>query len=443
MRIMLILPVRMSLLFSLLVSLLLISCGEDPNVIGGDLVNEDVFDPNRSDTITVITYSVLQDSLITSNLSDANGNYIGSLYDHTFGKTSASLSTAFWLSSTSPTFAEGSVADSVVLSIAYNAIYGDKYYTHTFRIYELDEVLNEDSILYSTYRTKHLDEEMASVTFTPSLDTVYVDNEKVNPYFKTYLDKSFGDRILSIASTSLSSQDGFVAEFNGLYITPDVVNTPGSGSMLKLLLNDAQTYIRIYYHNNITDTTLIYSLVIDSDTPHLLDYEHFNYEDASYDFKNQVLNGDTALGSDRLFLQTFAGVKVKIQFPYFDEFKKLDNLTFNNARLYFYPDLDNYLYGLPSNYDLVRVNSEGKTVSIEDYSEGTSYYNGTYSSTTECVYFNIARHLQNAAKGYYSPDLYLIIRYGNYSPGRCAIYGANPNDETKRVKLDVTYTSID
>lgn len=103
----------MSLLFSLLVSLLLISCGEDPNVIGGDLVNEDVFDPNRSDTITVITYSVLQDSLITSNLSDANGNYIGSLYDHTFGKTSASLSTAFWLSSTSPTFAEGSVADSV------------------------------------------------------------------------------------------------------------------------------------------------------------------------------------------------------------------------------------------------------------------------------------------------------------------------------------------
>lgn len=420
--------------------ILLHSCNEDPNIIGGNIIDEDPFNPNKIDTVTIISYSLPYDSVMTSALSKEYGFMVGSIYDAIFGKTTSSCALSF---STVKGALKDSVnpitVDSVILRIPYNNIFGKLETEHTFRVYELDDLLDTINY-YSNREPNYFSSEIGSKTFTPVLDTTKGSTQ----FLEIPLDNSLGNKILNFPNSVLNSNQEFVKEFNGIYICPDPINTPNSGSMMKLSLKSTETKIRIYYHTAVVDSSY-YDLTVTSDTKNYLYYDHNNYEEASQSFKNQVLECDTTLGSEKLFLQTMGGVMVKITFPYIQEFKKIENLAIQDAKLFFTVNTEDTYFGVPSAFDLVKMKSEnGQMTLINDYVASSNYYNGTLASGTETFFFRINLHLKDMINGKTEDNsVYLHIRNSNSIYGRVLLYGANPNDIENRIKLQITYTTIE
>ncbi|MDR2084721.1 MAG: DUF4270 domain-containing protein [Bacteroidales bacterium] len=429
----------------ILCTLLFTNCNnENPSVIGLGIVDDDIFDPKYTDTISLNAHSFIYNSINSGNISDNNGNMLGAIYDATFGKTTSRLATAFHMSTGSQSLKFNPVADSVEISFAYNSYYGDENYTHTLRVYELQEILEADSSYLSTYRVNHSNIELASITFTPSFDTITVNEEEIPPRFTFKLNNSFGNRILSaFPNDTTITNEMLIKEFNGFYIAPDPVNTPNSGSFLRLDFDNAYTYINIYYHNDTADN-LVFKLVTDDDTPRFLEYEHYDYQHASTAFRAQVLDNNTSLGEQTLYVQSFGGIATKISMPYFSNFSSVNNIAIANATITFHVDVNDVEFGVPANYELVRMNDNDQMVTIADYAEGSTFYMGTLDSEKGTITFRITRHLQNYLLGNInSSDLYLHVRNSGYSPGRCVLFGPNSSDPAKNIKMEITYTSIE
>lgn len=430
-------------ILTVFLALSIVSCGEDPNSIGLNILNKNTFGTDFTDTLSVYAHSVLHDSVLTSSITDANGIMLGSIYDATMGKTTSNIAMPFWLSSLSPEFGANPVVDSVVLSVAYTSYFGNIDCYNTFRFYELEEVLYKDSLHYSNYRAQHSNYEIASKTFMPNFDSTYVDGDYVSPSIKVRLDNYYGERLFNLSDTAMTSQTEFVKEYNGFYIAPDPINTPNTGFFLQLDLTNSQTYLAVYYHNDVADTLFTYKLSIDTDTPRFVEYEHYGYEDASSEFKAQVLEGDTTLGENKLYLQSMAGVMVKLEIPFIESFKQLGTVGISDAKIYFNADNNDAYFGIASDYELVREGDDGVLYTIADYAEGSSFYGGS-ASDNGTICFRITRHLQGVLGGSYdNPNLYLLVRNSSYLPCRSVIHGWNPVDMEKRVKIEMTYSTIE
>lgn len=420
--------------------IMLNSCSENPSVLGGNIIDEDPFNPNKIDTVTIVSYSLPYDSVITSSLSDEHGFMVGSIYDAPFGITTSSCALSF---ATTKGALKDSVnpitVDSVILRIPYKTVFGKLESEHTFRVYELDDLLDTTKY-YSNREPNYFVSEIGSKTFTPVLDTV----DGLVQFLEINLDNSVGTKILNLPNSVLNSSQEFIKEFNGIYVCPDPINTPNSGSMLKLSLKSSETRIRIYYHTSVVDSSY-YDLSVGTGTKNYLYYNHNNYQEASQSFKNQVLEGDTTLGNEKLFLQTMGGVMVKITFPFIEEFQKVDNLAIQDAKLFFTVNTEDTYFGVPSGFDLVKMKQEnGQMVLINDYTASSNYYNGTLASDTETFFFRINMHLKDMINGKTEDNsLYLHIRNSNSVYGRVLLYGANPSEIENRIKLQITYTTID
>src|SRR5437867_2075051 len=89
------------------------------------------------DTVTLQTITVLDDSL----LSDKVLNLVGSDYSTVFGKTNASVYSQVTFGTT-PAFGQSTdtlSADSLMLRLAYNGVYGDTTTSLTIHVYRLSE----------------------------------------------------------------------------------------------------------------------------------------------------------------------------------------------------------------------------------------------------------------------------------------------------------------
>ena len=423
----------------ILISLFFVACNKEDDEIGLNIVGSNNFIIHR-DTLYVTASTEYQDSIVSSGFGDTETNLIGCIFDPVLGKTSSSLAVNFGLSTTDPQFTSDDKVDSVVLSFAYSGgYYGDINCPQTFRVYELQEVLS--GTYYSNHRCKHSSIEIGKKTFIPNFDSVTINGKTVAPSLQIRLNKSIGTRVLQGDSASLSSNENFANLLNGIYIAPDPVNTPGSGALLKFLLAEDQTYITIYYHND-TVYNLSYSLNVDKDDcARMLEYNHNNYNNAAQSVKAAI--GNVQYGNDKLFLQSMAGLRVKVNIPKIDSIAALGTIAVSSAVLSFYVDSNESFFTAPSTFDLVMINEDGSTTSIADYSEGTSHYNGNYDTKTGKINLRIQRQMQKIFYGSVKNNgFYLVIRNSSYVPGRTVLYGANPSDISKRIMLDMTYSVV-
>ncbi|MFA5781348.1 MAG: DUF4270 family protein, partial [Bacteroidales bacterium] len=124
----------------------LFSC-EEPDIVGLEVQPpNDKMDVVFCDTITLVAYSVKEDSIRTD---ETVYNLLGSNYDPIFGKNSASFYSQARLSSNNANFGSNPVLDSIVLSLLYKGIYGDTSAQQTVKVYELAENIYKDSVYYS------------------------------------------------------------------------------------------------------------------------------------------------------------------------------------------------------------------------------------------------------------------------------------------------------
>jgi hypothetical protein len=431
----------------------LTSCKKDPYTLGLSLLPPtDTLTVKTSDTATIIAYSVIQDSIRSDKTST---NMLGSLYDPVFGLTTASFCTQFLLSSEGTDFGINPVLDSVVLMLKYNSLYGDSNALQRVRVYELDEDISLDSAYYSNHQIKYYNTLLADQTFKPNLkDSISIFGTKVLPHLRINLSKHtnyFGNKILYCPPDALLSNKNFTRFIKGLYIESSPVNS--GGALLSFNMNSVLTALVVFFHNQDASGKLVdslgYSFSINSYCARINTFDHNHYNEASPELKGQVLNNDTSLGKNMLYLQGLAGVKIKIRLPFIQDYGKSKRIALNNATLILKNFETDTILSPPPQLTIVQEDSLGKIYFLIDNSEGVNYLGGTYHASDKSYRFRITRHIQqiilNKSR---NNDLYLLVNNpasNVLTPNRVIGTGTDPQPpaiSSDRLQLQLIFTKL-
>lgn len=411
------------------------SCNK-PGEAGLDLVKDNNGNINtlHTDTFTITPYSKLIDTMRTSQLATY---LLGSYYDDIFGVTNSSIYTQLRLYNTELEFGTNPQCDSIVLSLVVDKVYGDSTASHNVSVYEMDESIYSDSIYYH-FEDKSAPTLVGQGTYVFNTDSVVIDSTTLKPQIRIKLDNSFASKILAKGGqTELSDNDNFLEFMKGLKIEVDKVNSPGSGSIAYLDLDHAQSEMRIFYSND-DDDSLSVGFTINTYCAKYANYDHFDYNEASNDFKNQVLNNDTALGNQRIYLQPLAGIKSFIKFPDIKGLIEDEMVAIHQAEIVFSPESSTYTNdALPNQLVLVRINDDNNDVFLEDYAEGENYFGGDLNNNEYNL--NISLYIQKLLTGEINnKGLHLLITGSGVSVNRAVLNG--PDAALNPMKLKIIYS---
>jgi hypothetical protein len=423
----------------------LFSACKEPDSIGmGVQPTRDMLNVVYCDTSTLIAYTVKDDSIRTDNTVY---NLLGSNNDPVFGKNTASFYTQVQLSANNPVFGTSAMFDSLVLSLTYSGVscvYGDTNSPMTVKVYQMAQSIYNDSVYFSNRDFLTSSAPLAIKTFIPKpRKNVIVGKDTFAPQLRIRLSDNLRDLFgQQPTTTSFANNTNFLQFFKGIY----VMATPaaGEGSIISFDLLNPQSQISLYYHNS-TDTTS-FSFVMDNGGAERIN--HFNHTRYLYanPYLLSELNGDSIKkGSKILYVQSMAGLKVRIEYPYIQNLVKKGRIAINKAQLVIPVD-DSTDISLPSYappYQLVLVEELGGLYRfLVDQDEGTSYYGGVYNSTAKTYTFNIALYLQRVLNGL-EPNLglYLEVWTGDRpsTPNRVVLKGPKRHPG---MSLNITYTKL-
>jgi len=393
------------------------------------------------DTVTIRAYSQRVDSFATTQLKY---NMLGSYYDDVMGTTTAGFYTQIRMPSNDLEFGNNVVCDSVVLTLEYAYLYGeDTLDPHVIKIYELDEDMYQDTAYYSNKVFAVKTPEIGNnphVIFN-TRDSLYEGKNKVHAHLRLKIDNSFGEKILDKSGSSeLSTNDNFTKFIKGLYVVAEKRNT--GGSLVGIQLLSAFSRMAIFYHND--KDTLIANFIINENTSRVQNFDHDNYINASGAFVSQVINKDTTLGKQNVYLQPMAGVKTFIKFPYLKDYTKNGPIALNKAELLLNVDgmFEDY-NGAPPKIALVKKTDDGKLAYPIDRIEGEVYYGGQYDENKKMYFFTLTRHLQSILNGDEEDyGMYLLIEGSGISPKR-VVFGGPNNPLGSKMRLRMYYTKVD
>lgn len=395
------------------------------------------------DTFSVTTKVVQEDSLRT-DLSVYN--LLGLYHDPIFGPMSSSIYAQVTLTGVNVDLnSNTSTLDSIVLTLDYEALYGDTASPMSINVYELSSALSEDNDYYSNSRTAYNATPIGNLTFTPNLkDSVSIafDTLKKAPHVRIKLDNTFGQALMAgdaSGSNDMKDNATFTQFFNGLYITTtdSVDNTslmPNQGSVLSFDMNSALSTITVYYNDS-----LKYDFTINTDGVKYCRFDH-NYTGTDVEAHLMDLpTKDTTI----TYVSTMAGVKTKLEIPNIKGIANDGPVVINKAELIISVEsgsegqFDNPLESI----SLVGIDENGDDFFLPDFYEGLDHYGGSYSVTSKTYTFNIARHINDLV---YGTDgnygMYIVANGASISSRRSVL--TSENNPTINIKLNITYSKI-
>lgn len=434
------------LLFPLIVFsvLLIASCSKPAGNIGVNIQPEDSkLNLRYSDTTTVYAYSSRIDSIFATNLT---WNGLGSFNDPVFGVTTAGFYTQFLLSQTKQEFGEDRVLDSLVLQLDYAGIFADTNTTLKVHVYEMLEKLDPEGTYYSNLKLPIGSQDYGNISFVPHPnDSVIIGGtDTIPPVLRLNLSKNnpgLGEKLLAADTNAMKDSETFWDYFAGLYVIAEPVNQ--GGCLVEFNLTTSLTGMTLYYHNKDKDS-LRFDYLISTSAVRVSRYEH-NYTNADQDFRQQVVEGDTALGEQKFYLQGLGGVKTTVKLPYLEEWRKLGKIGINEAKLIFNGNEKDPYLGAPDQLILYAINKDGNSEYLPDYNEGDVFFGGTYQSSTNNYTFRITRYIQSMISDTTKENhgLSLFITSPGTTPNRFILNGQDQQvDSVATVKLQIIYTDL-
>lgn len=423
---------RVPLLLSLIAGACIIaisSCNEEPTLFGLDLLptrdKESVF-YNDTGTLAGNLFSI--DSISGYR---AVRPFLGSMNDLVFGVTEGSVAVQFLYTVSNRQFGPSPVTDSLILFIEVDTVYGDTVTPQIFRIYPLTERLYADSVYFSNKTMEGLYDpnEIGTVSFIPT-DTL----------IKIRIDNAFGQLLLSADSSTKSDPNAFLDYFKGFYIKPDRIATPGKGSLVSANLFATQTYLKLYYHNDTTD-----SLVADYDVNSTFS-ARLGLLKHDYTATGIVGINDTLRNDSVLYIQSLSGLGVHLTFPGLENWKDSLPVAIHKAELFLYPDpvQNESFFSRPSKLDAYIKTSSGNFGTIADASLSTStgittydFLGGSYNESLKAYRFTLTYHFQRYLQGKSErSDIYVFpSNQGSEVTGLVLRNGINT-----RFRLKITYS---
>lgn len=439
-----------ALIFSAL-AIIGLSCSKTTEKIGNGLLPEnDHLGVYFTDTIDIECHSEVIDSMGTKNL---NTLLLGSMVDPVMGRTNAGFVTQLHLSAPNQNFGENPVVDSVVLQLAISGYYGDTTTLQTVHVYELADSLSVNEPYYQVSDPAVKPTDLANsyqYTIQPyTVGWVVGSDTLTNAVIRIPLDNSLGQQLMEADTSYYSAADEFKKFFYGLKVCCENVNDGGALCYLSPTLNDV-TVLQLYYHNTSDESNgRRYNYYITSADTYFSQFDH-DYTLGAPAFTQQVLEHDTALGQEVLYLQSTGGIRSLIKFPnlqYWEDSlaETHQHLIINEAKLILPASSqigDSSVFLAPSTLALLSLNEDGTTSLLQDYYEGSAYYGGSYNASTKSVTFRIGEYMQQVMQGKInSQGIYLSINGAAYNGQRWIIAGPD-SDEENRTRCEIKYSIV-
>jgi hypothetical protein len=435
------------------VAILCLQCTR-PELIGGDLLENESSGVGFTDTISVQCSLVTETSVVTyleETGRQTSRNLIGKLDDPFFGTSEAQMFSEIFLFSASAAFL-GKTIDSVVLTLRYDTfgLYGDLTQQVELEAFLLDEELSQSEEYRSDYAPMAMTS-IGSASFVPQPhDSLSIisrgDTARIPPMVRIMLSDDFKMDMLAQDSATFQSADSFRQWINGIHVKM----TQGENTMLGFDLRNVWSGITVYYHG-IGDTINAESFFKLVDGLNAgVHHSHF-----VHDYTGSVAQAfldDQSLADSLLFVQGMSGLNIKVSLP---GLRNLDNILINKAELEFYaaelPEDSVSLY--PRVRQLINGtrNDEGDVVNSEDVSTILQLFGvltpfGGNLTTVDSAggimryRMNITASLQDIYKGA-TDNEFLVTAFPKSSiPNRVILYG--PGHPTHPVRLRLTYTNV-
>jgi len=417
----------------LLFSLNFLQSCKEPDAVGLTIIpGEDVLSLTFSDTATIYSKTVLEDSLRTDEISV---QLLGSISDPVFGKHEASIFAQTALAGI-PSFGDVTQADSMVLSLLYDGSYGDTSYAQMVNVYRMTDYMYFDSAYYSTRTFSFDPTPIGTATIAPNPTTnVIVGSDTVSPRIRIKLSTTLADSIMALNGQSqLSTNELWVQYFKGIYIKTEPVSSGATGNMS--YLNFVGSKMIIYYHDS-TNTEKNYSFSLASTRSTSFSHDYVGTA------VGQQLADSSALDSI-CFVQALSGVKTKISMPFLKHFLDSGSIVINRAEVELTVEANTTTDSpTPSQLFLLPINSSGLSEFPLDYFESTNYYGGVYNSETMKYKFNIVRHLQRILDGRVENLGFYLVATGSSVQANRVILGSPLKEiESAKMKLNLYYTKL-
>jgi hypothetical protein len=435
------------LFFLSIISLLIFSsCRKSPHKLGANILPE-------SAQLKILYgfwdgiygHSVREDSIRTDELSK---NLLGSMVDSVFGVTTANIAVQYSLSSNGVSFGENPKLDSIVMYLRYNGeMYGDSLSAMRLHIYELSQDIFYDSVYNSKSTFDIYDVDYADYSFVPApRDSVVIGEgvlaDTLPPMMIINLSKlspELGQKILDADSASLADNEGFIKYFKGLYLQSEAVTSKGALFSVNFMLRNSE--MRVYYSND-EDDSLQYRLNVTSSSARINNYQH-DYSGSPQEFRQQVLDGDTALGFKKLYVQGAGGVKTILHVPDIRDYTNSSEVALNEVKLVI-PGAVNKPDDAPARLALVQITEDGSYMPLIDQYEGEDYFGGTYKASSNEYVFRITRYMQSIFTGdVKNLGLYLFVSGASVNPENFVILGNEADTDSTGMRLEILLTDLD
>lgn len=423
-----------------------VACTKQPDEVGTNIQpGSELLTFHYDTTLDITAYAVREDSIRTDETSQS---LLGSYWDPMFGITRAAMFTQLRLSSSGHSFGTNPVIDSIVMSLAFSGVYGDSSALQTITVYELTDTLDADNAYYSNQLKAHSSVVLGTRTFIARpTDSVTIDTVTYAPHFKMAItDEDFKKKILDASEDALSSNDNFTSYIKGIMIDADAPAAPSLGSIMYIDVESSLTYMKIYYHND-DDTADVFQLDIDADCARYNYFDHNDYLEADPLLRQQIIDKNTTLGTDNLYVQAMGGIRtdIKIDTGMISTLRN-KGYTINEARL-LVTNLDpDSKYSPPEKLVLVQVEADSTITYLDDQYEGDTYFGGSYLNNGTYS-FRISHYIQNLIDGNIDPDTHLTFYATSSSVrgNRLIFNGTSPSDPSlkgSRLQIQVLFSKI-
>ena len=415
----------------LLLGAVLFACN-DPNVIGLELPDAAKFTITNKEDTTNFNISTLSEDSLRSD--ESLYLLLGQINDPVFGENIGAFVTQMLLPANNIEEIQDVVVDSVFITYSYADFYGDLNESNDLDIsvFKLEEDIFKDSVYYSNFSPT------ISSTNLAIGKTIYEGDSSGSAYINIKLDNSLGQELIDATGTSsMIDDESFLEFFNGLYIEASASNT-----ILYLNPTADKSRFSVYYHEIGVDTAVSLDFEIGGNAARI---NLFNKKDAELapvavsanGFSDVVNSFYERIISDtnRSYLQSMAGSKVKFEFTTVDTLKQqLSGKAINKVTIDFEIEEDGS-YASHEKLYLVREKKDGKIVFLTDFTiEGDAHFGGELDGTTYS--FNIARYfVQLLTNDEYTNVLYLLSSGGAANASRTIL-------DNNKVSINIIYTEI-
>ena len=384
---------------------LLVSLGacKGDQLLGLEVQPEGSLDPiQKLDSFTVQAKTVLLDEpQVSTNFQ----NFVGTMSNNVFGRSSASLYLNFILESENIALdlePEEYVVDSLILNIRASHSYGNPTENQLLEVFVIDEEIISDSNYTSDKAFQVDDAQVGSLAISfnseNEISELFTSPDSVYKGIQFYLDNDLGEFLLQGLGREYATSAQLQEYFPGLLIENNAPNSVQNGAIYNFITSGGSTGLTLYFHpknNSNVDEAESLTFLTSGSTSRFNRFDN----DRSTALVSNYLN-DLSKGTEFLFVQGMSGVRTELFFPSLNDFAKATDIAVNLARLRIKTS-DVQPSGLDYSPELILLDFEvdpstGDTLETLnlDYTFSTSRHGGELSDDKSEYNFEVTRQIQ-------------------------------------------------